>query len=115
MVNGLQAKTIREEDKLSSRMASLQENIADNPLASIAKEASQVGELNWDTDKALNDHAQGMASILEVADKLRVSTLKELIGILTPVQAVDFLAATKKLHLSVHEWGKKRNHQHGKN
>ncbi|KAK8580598.1 hypothetical protein V6N13_143677 [Hibiscus sabdariffa] len=47
------------------------------------------------------------------ADKLRLSTLKELLGILNPLQGVDFLATSKKLHLCMHEWGKTRDARHG--
>uniref|UniRef100_A0A5B7BUJ9 Putative transcription factor TGA3-like n=1 Tax=Davidia involucrata TaxID=16924 RepID=A0A5B7BUJ9_DAVIN len=115
MVNGLQGKTIREEDKLSSRLASSQEDIADEPFAVIAKELSRIGELSVDTDMALDEHARAMQSILEAADQLRLSTLKELLSILTPVQGVDFLAASKKLQLCIHEWGRKRDLKHGRN
>lgn len=81
----------------------------------MAKEWDRVGESNGRVDRALNDHALGLAGILEEADKLRLDTLKELMDILTPLQGVDFLVATKKLHLSIHEWGKRRDRQHGKN
>ncbi|CAL5408965.1 unnamed protein product [Camellia sinensis] len=112
LVNSLQGKTIREEDKLTTRLASLQEDITDKPLA--VMEASQIGELNCDTDKALDEHGLFMATMLVEADQLRMSTLKELVGIFTPIQAVDFLAVTKKLRLCMHEWGTKRDdHMYG--
>ncbi|KAF8391216.1 hypothetical protein HHK36_023518 [Tetracentron sinense] len=104
-VNELQCKTIREEEKLSTRMASLQEGIADQPLALIANESRKVGESSGDAESVLDPLALDMASILEEADELRLKTLKDLIEILTPLQAVHLLVATKKLHLSVHEWG----------
>ncbi|KAK9132148.1 hypothetical protein Scep_011676 [Stephania cephalantha] len=48
---------------------------------------------------------------MEKADKLRIDTLREMVErILTPFQAVEFLVAGKKLHLSLHEWCKSRNH-----
>uniref|UniRef100_A0A5B7BYH6 Putative transcription factor HBP-1b(C38)-like isoform X1 n=1 Tax=Davidia involucrata TaxID=16924 RepID=A0A5B7BYH6_DAVIN len=114
LINSLHCKTIREEDKLSTRMASLQEDIADEPLVMIAKNSSQVGESSVDVYRALDTHALALASILVDADKLRLSTLKELMDILTPLQAVDLLAASKKLHLSMHEWGKRRDQLIGK-
>uniref|UniRef100_A0A7N0RDP6 DOG1 domain-containing protein n=1 Tax=Kalanchoe fedtschenkoi TaxID=63787 RepID=A0A7N0RDP6_KALFE len=113
-VNMLQLKTVREEEKLTSRLATLQEDIADQPLAVIARGATQVGETSEEADKALDDHERSMANILEEADKIRLKTLKELLGILTPKQGVDFLVASKKLHLSLHEWGKKRDRLHGR-
>ncbi|KAG6691322.1 hypothetical protein I3842_10G059600 [Carya illinoinensis] len=115
LVNILQGKTIRSEEKLTARMASLQEDVADQPIAVIAKRLSRVGEMNWEVNRALDKQEEEMAGILEEADRLRLSTLKELVGILTPNQAVDFLAAGKKLHLCVHEWGKRRDDlRHGR-
>lgn len=70
--------------------------------------------MSGEVDRALDKQATEMVGILEAADGLRLSTLKELVGILTPKQAVDFLAAGKKLHLCVHEWGKKRALRHGR-
>ncbi|CAN1230045.1 Protein DELAY OF GERMINATION 1 [Linum grandiflorum] len=85
-------KTVREEEKLTSRLASLQVR----PVGSVG--------LGW---IGLN-----MVNIIKDADKLRINTLKEVISVLTPVQAVDYLATGKKLHLNVHEWGKqRRNHR----
>lgn len=51
-----------------------------------------------------------MAGILEEEDaQLRLSMLKEQVRILTPLQAVEFLVASKKLCLCMHAWGKKRD------
>ncbi|KAL6991233.1 2-deoxyglucose-6-phosphatase [Sarracenia purpurea var. burkii] len=115
LVNDLQSRTIREEEKMASWMASLQEEIVDHPLAEMAKAASPSCESTQETDKALDDHARSMVSILEEADRLRINTVKELIDILTPIQAVEFLAVSKKLHFCVHEWGRKRDQMHGRN
>ncbi|XP_042487097.1 protein DOG1-like 1 [Macadamia integrifolia] len=108
LVNDLHCNTIREEDKLSSKMASLQEEIADQPLALMAVESNRIGDTSERVDRVLDDHSLALARILEDADKLRLRTLKALTNILTPLQAVDLLVATGKLHLSLHEWGKKR-------
>ncbi|WMV15837.1 hypothetical protein MTR67_009222 [Solanum verrucosum] len=108
-VDELQRKTIRQEDQLSNKLASLQEEIADQPFSIIANE---VGNL----EEALDRHAKFLMNVVEEADKLRMETLKELvINILSPLQAVDFLIASKKLHLCVNAWGKTRDHQHGRN
>ncbi|KAK8551469.1 hypothetical protein V6N13_119927 [Hibiscus sabdariffa] len=114
MINDLHMKTIKEEEKLSSQFASLQENIADHPIAIVAKRLSHVGEPSGEADRALDEHEVSMSNILQEADTLRLSTLKELLGILTPLQGVDFLVASKKLHLCMHEWGKTRDTRHGR-
>ena len=101
-------KTIEEEEKLTTRLASLQEEIADQPIAIIAKRLKEAGEVNDEVGKALEQHDNDMLQILQEADKLRLSTLKDLVQILRPLQTVHFLAASKKLHLCVHKWGKTR-------
>ncbi|KAG8386428.1 hypothetical protein BUALT_Bualt03G0147700 [Buddleja alternifolia] len=90
------------------------EEIADEPLAMIAKNCGRVGESSQDVALAMDSHSLSLASIIAEADRLRLSTMKELMGILTPLQAVDLLVATKKLKLSMHEWGKRRDHQLGR-
>ncbi|PIN12130.1 hypothetical protein CDL12_15270 [Handroanthus impetiginosus] len=78
-----------------------QEEIADDPLALIAKNSGEVGEWSDDLHRAMNAHSLSLAGILVEANRFRVNTLKDLIGILTPFQAVDLLVATKKLHFSI--------------
>ncbi|KAK4484668.1 hypothetical protein RD792_007257 [Penstemon davidsonii] len=134
MINALHCKTIKAEETMSTRMASLQahsqffffffsflikqqryiEEIADEPLAMLAKMAGRVGESSQDLDRAMDAHSVSLASIMGDADRLRLSTLKDLVGILTPLQTVDLFVATKKLHLSMHEWGKRSDNQIGK-
>ncbi|KAL8511592.1 hypothetical protein ACS0TY_018123 [Phlomoides rotata] len=110
MVDELQRKTIVEERNLSGRMASLQEQLLDNPLAAIA-----MGGGGGGLEAALDEHGRAMGAVLEEADRLRLSTLKEIMRILTPRQAVDFLAASKKHRLCMQEWGRKRDLEHGRN
>ncbi|CAI9089969.1 OLC1v1024627C1 [Oldenlandia corymbosa var. corymbosa] len=109
LINSLHLKTIGEERKIAEKMASLQEEIADDPLAMIVKRASQVGESSRNVDEVLEGHSLALGHILLDADKLRLNTLKELFNILTPLQAANLLVTTKKLHLSMHEWGKERD------
>lgn len=58
---------------------------------------------------AVDAHYLTLAGIVRDADRLRLSTLKEVMLILTPRQGIDFLVSSKKLQLSMHEWGKKMN------
>lgn len=112
MVDELQRKTIREERNLSGRMAGLQEELLDNPLAAIAVKSGCGGS---GFEAALDNHGRAMAATLEEADRLRLSTVKEIMKILTPPQAVDFLAAGKKHRLCMQEWGRKSDLEHGRN
>ncbi|XP_065879076.1 protein DOG1-like 3 [Euphorbia lathyris] len=110
-INELHQKTIRNEEKLTSKLASLQENIADKPICIIANERREAGagEINEEVNRALGSHEEGMLCIMGEADNFRLHTLKELISILSPLQAVEFLASGKKLHLCVHQWCKTRD------
>lgn len=108
LVNSLQSKTIsRVEETLTAELAALQEEIVDQPIAMIAKGLREVEE-------ALDEHGIAIVRVMEKADQLRLNTLKELVKILTPVQAIDFLVTSKKLHLCVHKWGRKRDQSHGR-
>ncbi|PWA79516.1 transcription factor TGA like domain-containing protein [Artemisia annua] len=109
-IDDLQAKTIKDEDKLTSRMATLQENVADEPLGLLANNHRQ-GQSSDDAvvDKTMDSYAHDQYSVLIEADKLRLNVLKGMIDILTPLQATELLVASKKLHLSLHEWGKRRD------
>ncbi|XP_047962517.1 protein DELAY OF GERMINATION 1-like isoform X2 [Salvia hispanica] len=109
MINALHCKTVKEEDKFDTRIASLQEEIADEPLATMAKQS--VGEWSEDVERAMVAHEAAMAEVLLAADRLRMETLEEVMGILTPLQAVDLLVEAKKLHISMHCWGCKREEQ----
>ncbi|KAI3913400.1 hypothetical protein MKW98_003879 [Papaver atlanticum] len=91
----LQCRVIREEEKLSTKMATLQEDIADYPLTGFVNNSDDPGtELNGQVDQALDSHAD-----------VEAGNLKELLGIFTPLQAVDYLIVSKKLHLRMHQWG----------
>ncbi|KAK4347247.1 hypothetical protein RND71_033586 [Anisodus tanguticus] len=114
MIDELQGKTIREERKLSTRLASLQEDIVDKPLASKMKKAGDDDDHQCENaDEALDEHSHYMAGVMEEADELRMKTLKEIVlSILEPVHAVEYLAATKRIRFCVKQWGKKRDHEH---
>ncbi|KFK31508.1 hypothetical protein AALP_AA6G121700 [Arabis alpina] len=108
-INVLHVKIIDEEEKLTKKISSLQEDAADIPIATVAYSEEHVGEPNAMVDKALDKQEEAMASLLAQADHLRVDTLTKIVEILTPTQGADFLLAGKKLHLSMHEWGTVRD------
>ncbi|KAI3755734.1 hypothetical protein L1987_55540 [Smallanthus sonchifolius] len=93
----------------------MQERVADEPLALLAYNCRNVGESSQGevVDETMDAHALDMYNILMQADKLRLDTLKRMIDILTPLQAIELLVASQKLHLSLHEWSKRRDIQMG--
>ncbi|WOL20587.1 hypothetical protein Cni_G29392 [Canna indica] len=127
-VNDLHKATLKDEERITSQMATLQESVADRPLIPIVKErqqqrsrsgASSCG-VNGDSgdqevEAAMQEYAEAIASMVEEADRLRVETARRLLSeILTPKQAVELLATAKQLHLSVHEWGGQRDLKQGR-
>ncbi|CAN4091939.1 unnamed protein product [Withania somnifera] len=110
MIDKLQRQIIGEERKLSSKLASLHEEVVDQPIAMAANicDTEQVEN----EKEALNKHGEDMANLLEEADELRMKALKEILGILTPIQGVKYLAAAKKIRLCLQQWGKQKEHEH---
>ncbi|PWA78340.1 DOG1 domain-containing protein [Artemisia annua] len=118
-VDELQRKTIRAERAITEKMAKLQESAADSFMVDLSSAASEnlrkndgdgevkegVGTLN----SLLESKEDKLEEVLHMADGLRMETLKSVVGILTPIQAVHFLIAAAELHLRIHDWGQKRD------
>ncbi|KAJ0986032.1 hypothetical protein J5N97_004388 [Dioscorea zingiberensis] len=132
-VNELHGKTIRDEDELSTKMASLQEDVVDKPLFQLVREmgegssvtaaggvanggGARVADGNGEVEAVMQKYVESLAEILEEADRMRVETLGELVTeILTPAQAAELLLAAKQLHLTIQQWGGRRDIQLGLN
>ncbi|KFK22875.1 hypothetical protein AALP_AAs39777U000200 [Arabis alpina] len=106
-INDLHLKVIKKEDKITKKYAIMQEDVADMPIAITAysRDFVEAGEA---VEDAIDKHEEGMAVLMAEADKLRIETLKKIVEVLTPVQAAEFLLAEKRLHVSLHEWGRVR-------
>ncbi|GAA0150549.1 hypothetical protein LIER_09472 [Lithospermum erythrorhizon] len=105
-INAFNCKIVEDEEQLSARIADLQDDIADIPFAKRSNEIGKTQQQVLD-DKAMVAHMVVLAEILSGADQLRLKTIEELLmNILTPLQAVELLVATKRLHLTMHQWGK---------
>ena len=111
-VDALQKETIRKEQEITEKLAEQQETVADASMVELAHamtEGMGGDEGQSRVDAALAPKQDGLAEILHMADELRLDTLKKVIDILTPMQAVHYLIAAAALHLRIHEWGKKRD------
>ncbi|KAG7620982.1 unnamed protein product [Arabidopsis thaliana] len=109
-INDLHIKVIEKEDKITKKSANLQENVADMPIA-IAAYATDLVNGDVVVEDALDKYEEGMAVLMVEADKLRFETLRKIVDVVTPVQAAEFLLAGKRLHISLHEWGRVREEQ----
>ncbi|CAM8951903.1 unnamed protein product [Rhodiola kirilowii] len=122
-IDELQRSTIREEKSLTEKMATHQETAADHEMVELSQavtemvQAEQRGGVDEDArmdmdervESTLKPKEDGLEEMVERGDELRLRTLKGILEVLTPVQAVHFLIAAAELHLRLHEWGKKRD------
>ncbi|CAD6229755.1 unnamed protein product [Miscanthus lutarioriparius] len=139
LINDLHIRTVHQENALSDRLATLQEDVADRPLlpivrqrgelaAAAARQGARAARGTCDgavrrlgaagpgggadaeaVDAALDSYEAALSRLLVEADELRMATARALATeILTPRQAVEMLAASKHLHLSVRDWTRRR-------
>ncbi|XP_047982917.1 protein DELAY OF GERMINATION 1-like [Salvia hispanica] len=110
LIDELQRSTVREERRITEKEAKQQETVADAEMVELSGadvvEEERVG-------LALKGKEEGFEKVLRSADRLRMETLKAVVGILSPMQAVHFLIAAGELHLSLHEWGREKDERDG--
>ncbi|KAK6259197.1 Transcription factor TGA like domain - like 1 [Theobroma cacao] len=99
-IDELQAKTIKEEKEVTEKMAKHQETVADSSMLELNHLVSgNDEERGWgrcgsgEGESAMECKEEGLKEMLQRADDLRLRTLKAVIDILTPIQAVHFLIA----------------------
>ncbi|ESW31872.1 hypothetical protein PHAVU_002G275400 [Phaseolus vulgaris] len=124
----MQKRVILEERQITDLMAGHQETVADASMVELSHVASEMiranerGEVEESkefedkVESTLVQKEEGLEKILQKADELRLGTLKAIVNVLTPKQAIHFLIAAAELHLRLHEWGKKidaRKENHG--
>ncbi|KAL9177494.1 hypothetical protein ABFS82_01G062100 [Erythranthe guttata] len=111
-VDELHKSTLREEKMITEKLAKKQETIADSSMVRLTTELMvhmEEHDQQVVVDAALASKENGLVRVLQMADDLRLKTLKELILILSPIQGAYFLIAAAELHLKIHEWGKNRD------
>ncbi|XP_021772623.1 protein DOG1-like 1 [Chenopodium quinoa] len=116
-VDELQMNTIKEERELSEKLASFQETMADSSMVELSREATEskardrVGTVSIKkrVELTLGHKEDKLKEIFRKANDLRMKTLKKVVEVLSPIQAVDFLIAAAELHLRVREWGKDKD------
>lgn len=60
-------------------------------------------------EREMQTKAEGMKRVLDMADTLRLDTMREVVALLRPPQAVHFLIAAAELHLAVHHFGRSKD------
>lgn len=115
-IDEFQRLTIRKEKEISEEEARIQEGVADTQMVELSHVLSEMGgdggaaEL---MEPAMQGKREGMRRVLERADELRLETLKGVMEILRPMQAVHILIAAAELQLRLHEYGMKNDTERG--
>ncbi|KAF5176505.1 Transcription factor [Thalictrum thalictroides] len=103
-IQRLWAETRSMEKALSDEMVRLQENIVGPSwVYMVGRTDGQV--VNGEVDELVGTTRGGLTDLVVNADYLRATTARELVDILTPIQAAKFLAAIAHLQLKIRSWG----------
>ncbi|KAJ4715192.1 transcription factor TGA6-like [Melia azedarach] len=121
-VDELHRVTLREEKELTEKMAKAQETVVDTPTVELSHvitalmsqnptqgEGNVSGIMENEVQSTIESKEEKLEEIFHKADDLRLRTLKAIVDILSPIQAVHFLIAAAELHLRLHDWGKMRD------
>ncbi|RZC43454.1 hypothetical protein C5167_036409 [Papaver somniferum] len=96
-ISDLQCQTVREENEVSTELSHWQESAGD--LVSLFSDGDDEPNI------------ERLAMVLEKAENLRLRTIKTVVEILTPQQAVDFLIAAAELQFGIRGWGLDTDHR----
>ncbi|XP_061370763.1 protein DOG1-like 4 [Gastrolobium bilobum] len=88
-VSELQCDTVKEENAITEELSEWQDSACDmmGPRADI------------------NEKIGRLVSIIRKADDLRLRTLRSVVGLLSPQQAIEFLIASAELLVGIRGWG----------
>ena len=117
-VEELRVRIRLEEEKVEREMERQQVALADRKMVELARAASRVSngglasEENGLVEVALKGLLSGLERVMKAADCARLKTLKGILEVLSPLQCVDFLAATLMFHVNLRKWGIKRAGPH---
>eukprot|EP00249_Psilotum_nudum_P009953 c22248_g1_i1 orf=128-940(+) len=115
-IHHLQEQTQEVEDDLSYRMAVLQQAMTDQPLVALAQ-IEMCGGVNSQGNSgssasimtaAVDDKLKELEELLIEADNLRFDTLFQMLKLLTPFQAVQYLVAAAQLQRALRNIGKQK-------
>ncbi|XP_020578194.1 protein DOG1-like 3 [Phalaenopsis equestris] len=108
-IDKLHQGTLKREKEITEEEASAQEKAADEEMVELCHVMTVMGGGVEQMEEEMEGKKEAMEEVLKKADFLRIETLKGLVEILRPIQAVHFLIAAAELHLRVHEFGRKKD------
>ncbi|CAM8877314.1 unnamed protein product [Rhodiola kirilowii] len=112
-VSELQCETVREENGISDELGEWQEGMGD--LIEFACGGGCCGRGGLVALMKLEEGArmERLAKVIEKADELRMKTLRSVLELLTPQQAVEFLIAAAELQFGIRGWGMNQDARRG--
>ena len=106
---------VRHKNKIKIDLHELMSAYVQEALAT-AKMVELTGGGGIDAEameREMQANADGMKRVLEMADALRLETMRGVVALLRPAQAVHFLLAAAELHLAVHDFGRRKDGRAG--
>ncbi|XP_021731283.1 protein DOG1-like 4 [Chenopodium quinoa] len=96
-VSELQCLTVKEENEIGNELGGWQEEVA--------RSEPEWSGLCGNGPDGLNRLVARLGSVVAKADELRMKTLRQVVELLTPQQAAEFLIAAAELQLGIRRWG----------
>ncbi|CAN1841417.1 Protein DOG1-like 2 [Linum perenne] len=96
-VSELQCDTVKEENSITDELSEWQDGASE-----------LVGCSAEDVERKVRK----LVGILRKADDLRLKTVRRVVELLTPQQAVEFLIAAAELQFGVRRWGQDQDGHH---
>ncbi|KAG6407271.1 hypothetical protein SASPL_130257 [Salvia splendens] len=108
-VRGIEALRVRikaEEERVEREMERQQVAMADRKMVELARLDGEAAEVEVEVEVALKGLVAGMEKVMKMADCVRLKTMKGVLDVLSPMQCVQFLAATSMMQIQMRKWGK---------
>ncbi|KAH6773610.1 transcription factor-like protein [Perilla frutescens var. hirtella] len=114
-IEALRLKIKAEEERVEREMERQQVAMADKKMVqlarldSLAKKNGEAAAVDGLVEVALKGMLAGLERVMKMADCVRLKTIKGVLDVLSPMQCVQFLAATSMLHIQIRKWGNNSN------
>ncbi|XP_043700292.1 protein DOG1-like 4 [Telopea speciosissima] len=90
-VSNLQCETVNEENEITRELSDWQDGVCDIMSSSMGSD--------------VDGKMPRLVKVLEKADNLRLKTMRRVVDLLTPQQAVEFLTVTAEMEFGIRRWG----------
>ena len=115
-IEELRLKIRYEEERVEREMERQQVAMADRKMVELARLATRVrngggavAEVEGMVDMAIKVTLNGLERVMKAADCVRLKALKGMLDLLSPLQCVEFLAATGMIQIRLRQWERKKS------